>query len=57
MTNLSCTEGEEGVELFQNLENKVLIQIIDVSDKTLIEQIRNEAIMEENKFNEVKAKQ
>ena len=57
MTNLTCTEGEEGVEL-QNIENKLLIQMIDVSDKTLVEQIKNKALMEEIKFNEdeVKAK-
>ena len=36
MTEASHVEGEEGVEL-QNIETKVLIQMIDVSDKTLIE--------------------
>ena len=38
--------------------SKVLIQIIDVSNKTQIEEIKREAIIKEKeaKFNEVKAK-
>ena len=40
-----------------SINNKILIQIIDVSDKTLIEEIRHKELLNEIQFNEVKKKQ
>ena len=60
----SNVENSDDIEL-TDTNNKILIQIIDVSDKTIIEEMRHKTLIEEIKhkeqleeirFNEVKAK-
>ena len=55
LTTYSDIENNDDIQIDKE-NNKILLQIIDVTDKTLIEEIRHKTLVEDMRFNKLQAK-